>query len=145
MSIRYNISPELNLLIYICKGLITPAEFFELANTSFHDTRRKNGMMIVIDILSAGVDFELKDIQHIIDLTNDMAEQGLEPESTAILTQSKGMHILGEAMKLFPTKAKLKISMFYTLDDVITSFGLSEFRQEVIQFWEESKSPVNSI
>ena len=144
MSICYNISPELNMLIYICKGLITPAEFFNMTNTASLDTRRKHGMMTVIDILSAEVDFELKDMHYVIDLTNDMAAKGLEPESIVVLTQSKGMHLVGEAMESLPSKAKLKLNMLYSLDDVITSFGLSEFRQEVIQFWEESKSLINS-
>jgi len=144
MSICYNINPELNMLIYICEGLITPTEFFKMADTAFLDTRRKLGMLMVIDILSAEVDFELKDMHYVIDVTNDMAAQGLESDSIAILTQSKGMHFVGEAMKFLPSKAKLKINMFDTLDDAITSFGLLEFRQEVIQFWEESKSLINN-
>ena len=53
MSVSYNISPELNIILYVCEGLVSGSDLFNTAEIIFKDKRYKYGMVILIDLLSA--------------------------------------------------------------------------------------------
>ncbi len=59
----------------------------------FKDKRYKYGMALLIDLLSATLDFELQDLRRALTETNHVKEKGLEPEQIIILSQSTGIHL----------------------------------------------------
>ena len=140
VSVRYFINPKLNMLLYIFEGIATASEFFEAAGLAELDERRKWGMTTVLGLLEKELEFELPDLFYAVSYVNEQAKTGLEPEPLNIISNSKGIQLTVDAIKLFPGKVPLKIDVFYTIEEAIMALGLSEQRQEVIQFWKESKS-----
>ncbi len=140
MSVNYNISSELNLIIYPCKGLITGSELLKTARLAYLDKRRRYGMVSIIDLLSAKVDFDLQDLKQFISWENELKTNGFEPEKIVILTQNKGIRLTNEALNLMSSKVILNLNVFDSLENAIASLGLSESLQEILQFWKESKS-----
>lgn len=139
MPIRYNINPELNIVLFFGEGLMTGSEFFKAAGLAGHDERRKWGMITIVDVLSAETDFEVEDMHHVIDFTNNLSEKGVEPEQVAVLTHSMGIQLIANTMKLFPSKVPIKFDVFSTLDELITSLGFLEKKREFMQFYNKSK------
>ncbi len=140
MPVSYNISSELNIIIYICKGLVTGSDLFETAGITFKDKRYKYGMVLLIDLLSATLDFELQDLRRVITETNATKEKGLEPEQIIILSRSTGIHLACKTLNLMSSKDAIKLSAFHTLEQALISLDLTMDQQEIIQFWQESKA-----
>ena len=140
MPVRYNISPESNIILYICEGLVTGSDLFNTAGIIFKDKRYKYGMMLLIDLLSATLDFELKDLRRAITETNAVKEKGLEPEQIIILSQSTGIHLACKTLNLLSSKEAMKLDAFYTLERALISLDFTTHQQEIIQFWHESKA-----
>ena len=139
MPLRYYISPELNIILFIGEGLLTGSEFFKVADLVEHDERRKWGMITIVDALSAETDFELEDMHHAIDFTNNLSQKGIEPEQVVVLTHSKGIQLISNAIKILSSKVPIKFDVYNTLDELISSLGFLEHKQEFIQFYNESK------
>ena len=139
MPIRYYISPELNIILFIGKGLITGSEYFKAAETASQDKLRKWGMVTVIDVLSAEIDFDLQDIKRAIAFNNALPENGLEPEQVIALTESKSMHFVGEAMKALSNMIPIKFEVVDTLDELISLLQISEHKQEFFSFYNKCK------
>ena len=139
MPIRYYINPELNIILFIAKELITGSEYFKAAETASQDKLRKWGMVTVIDVLSAEIDFDLQDIKRAIAFNNALPENGLEPEQVIALTESKSMHFVGEAMKALSNKIPIKFEVVGTLDELISLLKISEHKQEFISFYNKCK------
>ena len=91
MPVRYHISSELNIILYVCEGLVSGSDLFNTAGITFKDKRYKYGMLLLIDLLSATLDFELQDLRRAITETNATKEKGLEPEQIIILSRSTGI------------------------------------------------------
>lgn len=123
----------------IGEGLVTGDEYFNAAEKASKDALRTWGMVTIIDILSAEADFELQDMRRAIEFNNQLSQKGLAPEPVAALTNSKGIFLIGETLKMLPSKIPIKFDTFNTLDDLITSLGLSEHRQEIIAFYNRCK------
>ncbi len=140
MPVSYNISSELNIIIYICKGLVTGSDLFKTAGIIFKDKRYKYGMVLLIDLLSATLDFELQDLRRVITETNATKEKGLEPEQIIILSRSTGIHLACKTLNLMSSKDAIKLSAFHTLEQALISLDLTMDQQEIIQFWQESKA-----
>ncbi len=139
MPIFYDISPELNLLVYIGKEKITVKDYYRAVDEAALDPRRTQGMFTIIDLLFASVDMGLEDMQYIINRINARAQKGLPPEPTAILTMDSGMYIAGETINLLPSEAPLQLDVFYSIDTAISALGLSDHNQEVMLFWEQAR------
>jgi hypothetical protein len=139
MPIRYYISPELNIILYIGEEVMTSSEYFEAAAFASRDEHRRWGMVTIIDILSAEADFELQDIHGVISFANNLHQQGLEPEQIIVLTLSTGIYLASETIKMLPSEVPIKLDVVSTLDDLISSLGFSVRKQEFIQFYNESK------
>ena len=139
MPICYNISPALNMVIYVCKGSITAAEIFKTADLVYSDERRKPNLITVLDLLSAVENIHVKDIYDTIEQINVTAEKenGLVPEPIVLLSRSNGIHDLVNAIQLLPSKVPFKMDAFYTMEDAIISLGLLAVRQEILHFWQE--------
>ncbi len=141
MAIRYYINPDLNIILYVGEKIVTGSEYFQAAKTASQDKLRKWGMVTIIDVLSAEVDFELKDMRFAIDINDTLSEKGLEPEKVAVLTRSKGIRLIADTMKLLPSNLPIKIEVFNTVEDLISSLGFSEQKQEFIEFYNKHKFP----
>ena len=139
MPIQYHFNPDLNIILFIGEELMTGSEFFKAVELASHDEYRKWGMITIVDALSAELDFELEDMHHAIEFTNNLSQKGLEPEQVAVLTNSKGIQLISNAIKIFPSKVPIKFDVYNTLDDLIYSLGSSERKQEFIQFHNDSK------
>lgn len=139
MPVRYTISPELSIIIYVCEGLVTGADLFKTAATIFKDNRYRYGMVLLIDLLSATLDFELYDLHRVITETNAVKEKGLEPEQIIILSRSTSIELACKTLNLLSSKDAMKLSAFDSLDQALTSLGMTAHQQEIIQFWNESK------
>ena len=143
MPVRYHISPELNIVLYICEGLTTGSEYFDAAETASHDALRQWGMVTIVDLFAAEVDFHLQDLRRVVEFTDSLAQRGLEPEPVIALTHSKGILLAGEALKLFPSKLPVKFDVLDTVDDLIDAYGYAGHRQEFLSFYNECKQKKN--
>ena len=119
----------------IGKGIVTGSEYFQAAEAASQDKLRKWGMATIIDVFSAEADFDLKDMRFAIDFNDKLSEKGLEPERVAILTRSKGIRLIIDTMKLLPSNLPIKIEVFNTVEDLVSSLGFSEQKQEFIEFY----------
>ncbi len=135
-----HISSEINIIIYVCEGLITGSDLFKTAGIIFKDKRYKYGMVLLIDLLSATLDFELEDMRRVITETNATKENGLEPEQIIILSQSTGIHLTCNTLNLLSINDALKLSAFHTLKQALISLDLKMPQQEIIRFYHESKA-----
>lgn len=139
MPVRYNISPELNIILYLCDGVVTGSDLFNTAAIIFKDKRYKYGMALLIDLLSATLDFELQDLRRALTETNAVEEKGLEPEQIIILSQSTGIHLACKTLNLLSSKDAMKLDAFHTLEQALISLDFTTQQQEIIRFWHESK------
>ena len=139
MPIRYCISPELNIILYIGEELMTGSEYFNAAGLAYLDERRKWGMITIVDILSVETDFDLEDMHHAIDFSKNLPQKGLEPEQVVLLTNSKGISLISNAIKMMSNTIAIKLDVVNTLDDLTSLLGFSERKQEFIQFYNECK------
>jgi hypothetical protein len=140
MPVSYNISSELNIILYVCKGLVSGSDLFNTAGVIFKDERYKYGMVLLIDLLSATVDFELQDLRRVITETEATKEKGLEPEQIIILSLSTGIHLACKTLNLLSSKDAMKLSAFHTLEQALISLDFTTHQQEIVQFWQESKA-----
>jgi hypothetical protein len=140
MPIRYNISPELNIVIYVCKGTITATEIFKAADMVFLDKRCKPGLITIFDFLFAVENIHLKDIHEAIERVEKNVEKGFEFGPIVLVSRSRGIYILAKTIKMLQNKSPFTIDAAHTMEDAIVSLGLVERRQEVNQFWQESIS-----
>jgi hypothetical protein len=144
MPIRYTISPELNLVIYICRGEIRAADLFLASDKVLIDPLRKEGMPAIYDLFYAVENIELKDLRHAVARLENAAEVGLTIGPRVLLTRSRGIHILVETMKLLPKKVPIQIDAFDTIQDAIAFLGLQYLQQEIIRFWKECNAHFDS-
>jgi len=139
MSLRYKISPELNMILYVGKGSASPSEFFALEEAAFRNHPRQRGMITLVDALELSTCFDLNDIHRFIGNIDTMTKNGMEPGAYFMLTKDRGLHLLAEAAKLIAGQLDLKARMFYTLQEAIVALGVSEREEEIIQLWNECK------
>jgi hypothetical protein len=140
MPIRYYISPELHMVIYVCRGLITAAEVFTTADIIFVDKRREPGLITVIDLLYAVENLYLQDVYETTQRIEKRADEGFVPGPIVLLSRSTGIHILVDTIKLLPSRVPFRIGAFHTMQDAITSLDMLESREEIVQFWHECNS-----
>lgn len=138
MPVRYNISSELNVILYVCEGLVTGTDLFNTAAIIFKDKRYKHGMTLLIDLLSATLDFELQDLRRVITETNAAKEKGLKPEQIILLSQNKGIELACKTLNLLSSTDAMRLQVFHTLEQALSSLDFTTDQQEIIQFWQES-------
>ena len=140
MPIRYDISPTLNMLIFVCKGPVTAAEFFQTADMIFFDARRKPGLITIVDLFSAMENFHLQDIYDAIKRMEKSKVRGFEAGPIVLLSRSTGIHVLADTFQLLPSKAGFKMKAFHTMEDAIKWLDCLELKQEIIEFWQATIS-----
>ena len=144
MPIHYNINSQLNMLIFVCTGSVTAAEFFQTADMVYSDARRKTGLITIVDLFSAVENFHLKDIYDAIKRIEKSAERGFGAGPMVLLSRSTGIHVLADTFQLLPSKAGFKMKAFHTMEDAIKWLGCSEFKQEIMEFWQDTNSLVKT-
>jgi hypothetical protein len=97
-------------------------------------------MVLLIDLLSGTLDFELQDMRRVITETNATKEKGLEPEQIIILSQNRGVYLTCETLNLMSSNGAMKLSAFHTLEQALISLDLTMHQQEIIQFCQKSKA-----
>lgn len=115
MPIRYSISPELHMVIYVCRGLITAVEVFNTADTVFVDKRRQPGMITIFDLLSAVENFYLEDLYATTRRIEEKADQGFVPGPIVLHSLSEGIHIWANTLQLLPCRAPFGMGAFHTM------------------------------
>ena len=137
MPICYNISPELHMVVYLCRGVITAPEVFATTDLIFVDRRRQPGLITIIDLLTAVEDLYPEDLNEVIKRIDRTADDGFVPGPIVIISRSQGIHLWADALNLLPSRVPFRIGTFNTMEDAITSLGLLESREEIIRFWQE--------
>lgn len=140
MPVTYDISPELNLIIYICSGTINIADFFKVADEVTFDARLKEEMKIIIDVFSTELEILPSDLHMVIEKNREMAKQGRTLGQLAIFTKSSSLRLLADAFRLMSTEVSFNFGIFNTSQDAIRWLNLAESEQEVIKFWQHTKA-----
>ena len=140
MPVHYHISPELKLVIYICRGSVRGADIFKASDRVFRDKRRVPSLRTIIDFLSATENVQLGELQEAVRRIESSAEQGFAPGPIVILSQSRNMQILVDTINLMTHKVTFQINMVSSLEAAISLLGLSESKEEIVRFWQESES-----
>jgi len=138
MPIHYSISPELHMVIYVCRGVITAPEVFATADLIFVDKRCQPSLITIIDLLSAIEDFYLEDLYETIRQIERSADAGFMPGPIVLLSRSQGIHLWADALNLLQGRVPFQIGAFDTMEDAISSLGLVELHKEIMRFWLES-------
>jgi hypothetical protein len=134
MPVTYNIFPELDLIIYVCTGEVTPTEFFKVGDEVIQDSRTKENMKVILDFFNAELDTSVSDIQLAIFKNKEAKQKGKEVGQTAVHTQSTAMKFLGEALRQISFDSINNFSIFHNQYDAIRWLGLQE--ESVITLWE---------
>lgn len=140
MPIRYYIHPELNLVIYICRGEIRGVDLFQAADIAYRDPLRKPGLVAIYDMLYAVENIDLDEIRVGTQRLERATDPGLGVGLRVLITRSQGIHLCVESMKLLPANAQIQIDACDTLEDAIAHLGLTDRQEEIIRFWEECNS-----
>ena len=138
MPVHYNINPALNMVIFVCTGLISGPELFEAFERALRDNRFQQDMILIFDLFAARDNLDLQDVRELLRQTNVLAERGYQPAQIVVLSISTGIHIMVETLQLMYEKAPSNIKICYSLDQAINSLGFSELREKIVTFWEES-------
>lgn len=140
MPVRYDISPALNLLIYICTDSLTGVTFFKTADQVPNDPRFKKEMKMIIDIFSAEIDTSLADLHLAIEKNKKVKQSGWELGKTAVVTKSTSLKFLADALKMMSPEAPSNFGIFNNKRDAIRWLGYSEQEKEVSEFWDSLKT-----
>lgn len=134
MPITYKIFPELNLIIYIGAGVITPTEFFKVGDEVLHNPQAKENMKVILDFFNAELETSVADIHLAIFKNKEAKELGKGIGQTAVYTRSAAMKFLGEALRQISFDSVTNFSIFHNQRDAILWLGLQE--EVVIANWE---------
>lgn len=137
MPVSFDIFPELNLVIYVCTGLITPTEFFKVGDEVALDPRLSANMNIILDFFLADLETTVSDLYFAIRKNQEARESGHEPGETAVLTRSTALRHLGESLRYLSLDSITHFGIFHTEQDVIHWLELPE--AETLQLWAELK------
>lgn len=136
MAIYYNISPQLNILIYVCTGVFTGATFFETGDKVNLDPRFTLGMKVIIDIDRAEIEASVSDLHLAVAKNKQIKESGKEMGQTAVYTQSTSLKFLGNALRMFSPEAPTNFGIYHDKLEAIRWLGYSETEQDVLIFWD---------
>jgi hypothetical protein len=126
MSIVYEIYPDLNLVLYICTGTVTPIGFFLVGDKVALDPRLKAEMKIIIDFFHADLETTLSDLKLAIQKKKESEKAGKSIGQTAILTRSSALAHFGDALRLISQDSVNNFAIFHTDMDVIRWLSLPE-------------------
>ncbi len=136
MPVHYDISPSLNLVVYICTEGVSTVNFFETGDRVALDHRLKPNTNAIIDFYLAELEISVADLRFAIEKMKETKQRGQEVR-TAVLTKSTSLKFLGDALKLMSAESPFDFSIFNTEKDAIRWLKLYE--EEALQFWVEPR------
>lgn len=136
MSVTYHISPELNLVIFVCKEAVTGNDLLFAVNASFDDPLRVPGMLNILDMFDAQDELEMKDLWAVLELEKRV-RQRKDAVKVAVLSWSKGIKILAKSMKLMSNET-IEAEMFDTVHDACAWLGIIE-EEQALRFLDEAR------
>jgi hypothetical protein len=131
MPITYEIDPELELLYYAGIGQIKTAEIILAEQAVAADPRRLPNMKIIVDLLQAEVDLDLRDIYEGIRLNQRRVEKGKVLEATAVISTSRFSQTFADTFRLLSDGLPIKFCIFTTLPDAVRWLELSEHEEKI--------------
>jgi hypothetical protein len=143
MPVTYDIFPELNLVIYVCTGVVTPTDFFKVGNQALLDPRLQDKTKVIIDFLNADLDTSVSDLRLAIHKYKEAKQMGKEVGQTAVLTINAALRHLGEALTLLSLDTISNFSIFHNDFDAIHWLSLPD--GEVRQRWAELKEKTQKV
>lgn len=142
MPVTYNIFPELDLVIYVCVGTVTPTEFFKVGDQVLLDPRLKDKTKVILDLFNADLDTSVSDIHLAIFKNKEAQKLGKEVGQTAVYTRSTSLRFLGETLRHLSFETVTNFSIFHNQYDAIQWLGLSE--EEVLNAWAELEKQISA-
>ncbi len=134
MPVHYDISPSLNLVLYICTETVSAVNFFQAGDKVTLDSRLQLKTNVIIDFYLAELEISVADLRFAVEKMKETKQRGQEVR-TAVLTKSTSLKFLGDALKLMSAESPFEFSIFNTEKDAIRWLNLSE--EESLQFWME--------
>ena len=138
MAVRYNISPTLNMILFVCEGPVTASNFLEVTKQIQADNRFRDGMMLLFDLLHIGDQFEIEAIQEESRQQGGLLGTTYQPTKILVLSTSTGLSLMAGNMQQVSNKYASRTVICYSLSQVIDSLELGKSREAIDQFWEES-------
>lgn len=137
MSVRYTINSELGIVFIFCDGVVSDTYFFKMMKSMYADKSYRPEMHRLVDFLSASEDFSSMDEIHSNMKYRDKIVNGnVLFGHTILLTRSKSMSLF---MKALETDSKIKYYAVESLGEVSSLLGFQERKQEIIDFYNQSK------
>ena len=143
MPVYYDIFSDLNLVVYVCIGTVTPVDFFKIADNVTLDLRLKAEMMIIIDFFHADLETVVSDLQLAITKDKEAKQRGQRNGQTAVLTTSTALKYVGDALRLRSIDSVTNFGIFHTEQDVIHWLGLPD--KETLRCWSEIRSKAGNV
>lgn len=139
MPIHYTINEKLNIAVILCEGSFLAQEYFAVMRTLAKEPNYKEGMLKIVDLYAAREEFDLADMRESLAYNESSVKAGRQLDHTVVLSYSRGVHEFVKTMKLLSGKTPIKFDAFTTLEEAITELGLSEQRQEILDFCQGNK------
>lgn len=133
MPFHYDISEELNLVVYVGAGTVNAKDFFNTGDEVAGDSRLRPRMRIIIDVTLCAFEVYPGDFKLVTQKFNESKQRGQEVGHTAVVSHSTGLKLLNDAIKLIMHETSLDTGIFHTEADAIRWHGLPE--EAALPFW----------
>ncbi len=143
MPVYYDIFIDLNLVIYVCTEVVTPADFFKVGDNVALDPRLKEEMKIIIDFFYADLETVVSDLYLAITKDKEVKQSGRRNGRTAVLTTSTALKYVGDALRLLSIDSITNFGIFHTEQDVIHWLGLPD--KETLRCWADVRSKARNV
>ena len=143
MPVYYDIFIDLNLVIYVCTEVVTPADFFKIGDNVALDPRLKEEMKIIIDFFYADLETTVSDLYLAITKDKEVKQSGRRNGRTAVLTTSTALKYVGDALRLLSIDSITNFGIFHTEQDVIHWLGLPD--KETLRCWSDVRSKARNV
>jgi hypothetical protein len=142
MPIRFDIQPELDLLVIIFEGHFTGEDYLNNYYAVYQDPRRHHGMKILMDLVSGAPDIDSKDFMEGIALIRENHEAGYAPDHVAILASRITLQYFADTLKLMADELPMFLEVFHNAVDAVRWLELEDREAEALRFWEKVKNQV---
>jgi hypothetical protein len=140
MPARYIINQDLNMALYICEGRLRGSELLDTALEVISDPRRKMGMVSIIDMIGVQEEFDIEDLRQVVKIVHDMSHGWTtQPTRIAVLTYSKGVSLLAEAV-MSMSVGRMDIRSFGGICDAAKWLGLDNLKNEALRIWMDARN-----
>lgn len=137
MTVVYDIYPDLNLIIYVCMGSVSAVDFFNIGDQVPQDSRFHANLNIMIDFFDAELETSVSDLRLAVRKHSESDQRGHAVGRTAVLTNSRALVHLGEALKVISLDTISNFRVFHNTGDAVRWLNLSE--AEALAGWQETR------